>query len=223
MFNPREGLVGREADAVRRFDSSGQQPTNLHHIDWPETASDVLACGPLYGAGYHIANGTHWTAKEKTALRLLAEAGVSIGRAADILGRPETTLAHRCRSEKIKLPAPWAKLILPARKPSPRWMPLAYPYINFRRAENETLLLVNELVARALPGREDVCQDIMLAILESGLTPDRVTVNEYIRKFRRDNYENSGYALSLDAIIPGTNDFRLIDTFSEEDSIWNRI
>lgn len=192
-------------------------------MSWPETAADVLSCRPLYWGASHLSNRLQWTAKEKTALRLLAEAGADISRAADILGRPETTIAWRCRSDKVKMSTAWARLITPPRKPSPRWTPLAYPYINFRRAENETLLLVNEMVARALPGREDVCQDIMLAILERGLTPDKATVREFIRKFSRENYECGGYAMSLDAPIPGTDNLRLIDTLSEADSIWHRI
>jgi hypothetical protein len=190
------------------------------------TASDLLARRPKYNLGGEalwLDTRLHWDSKAKRELRILAGAGVSIERVADLLGRSPTSIAHRCRSDRLQMPAAWAKVIRTARRTSPRWTPLAYPYVNFRRAEANTLLIVNEMVSRALPGREDVCQDIMLAILERGLTPNKVTVNEFIRKFRRDNYESGGFALSLDAPMPGTDDFRLIDTLSQEDSIWERI
>lgn len=186
-------------------------------------AADLLARRAKYMGGARLDTRCHWDWRAKSELRILAAANADIERVADILGRSPTSIAHRCQTERLSIPSAWAKLIRKPRKTSPRWMPLAYPYINVRRAENATLLLVNEMVSRALPGREDVCQDIMLAILESGLTPDRATVNSFIARFKKQNYESSGFAVSLDSIVPGTSDLRLIDTLSEDDSIWNRL
>lgn len=168
------------------------------------TADEILARRDRYTDGdstWWWDTRRPWDDHARTELRILAESGVDITKAANALGRSDTSLAWRCKTDKVKLPPAWSKLIRPVYKPRPRWTPLVYPYINFRRAETETLLAVNEMVPRQLPGREDVCQSIMLTILERGLTPDRATVNEFIRKFRRENYENDGYALSLDATM----------------------
>lgn len=193
-----------------------------HEFD--ATAADILARRPKY-MGAWLDTGREWDWKARHELKVLASAGADIDRVADILGRSPTSIAWRCKRDNLALPPAWASLIRRAYKPrprKPRWTPLAYPYVNFRRAENETLLLVNEMVAHALPGREDVCQDIMLAILERGLTPDRATVNEFVRKFRRENYESGGFALSLDVPVPGTDNLLLIDTLTEADSLWAR-
>jgi len=187
-------------------------------------ATELLARRSKYVDGWRLDTRTHWDEQIKQELRILAEADVSIERVADLLGRSPSSIAWRCKTDKIRLPKAWAAIIRPASKPRKIWVPLAYPYVNLRRTENETLLLVNEMVAHALPGREDVCQDIMLAILERGLTPNREVVNEFIRKFRKQNYENSGYALSLDAMLYDT-DRTLADTLVGESSFdyWNAL
>lgn len=80
---------------------------------------------------------------------------------------------------------------------------LAYPFIIRRRDEHADLLAVNSIVPRQLPGREDVCQEIMLALWEQKITLDdllanRARVREFVAAFKRQNMESGGYAISLD-------------------------
>lgn len=80
---------------------------------------------------------------------------------------------------------------------------LAYPYIAVKRDEHADLLAVNSLVPASMPGREDVCQEIMLALWERRITLDQLKANRadlraFVRSFTRDNYEAGGYAISLD-------------------------
>lgn len=80
---------------------------------------------------------------------------------------------------------------------------LAYPFVPRVREEHADLIAVNALVPRSLPGREDVCQEIMLALLEGQTTLAelkalRGNVSAFIKRFRSLNLEQSGYAISLD-------------------------
>ncbi len=79
---------------------------------------------------------------------------------------------------------------------------IAYPYIVKPSDEHAELLAVNTLVPQ-MPGREDICQDIMLALWEKKITLDELKANrhrvrEFVTAFRRKNMEASGYAVSLD-------------------------
>jgi hypothetical protein len=89
-----------------------------------------------------------------------------------------------------------------------RTVQLSYPYINQAREEHQVLLAVNSLVPRGLVGREDVCQEIYLALLEQRVSLDELSRNpsairSFIRRFNQAAFEQSGYALSLD--IPMRN------------------
>lgn len=80
---------------------------------------------------------------------------------------------------------------------------LSYPYLPKKREEHADLLAVNALVPRGMPGREDVCQEIMLAIWEGRTTlvelrQNRMNVRGFMARFRADNLEVGGYAISLD-------------------------
>lgn len=79
---------------------------------------------------------------------------------------------------------------------------LSYPYIIKPRDEHAELLTVNKLVP-PMPGREDICQEIMLALWERKITMDQLRANladvrSFVRSFKRANYEVGGYAVSLD-------------------------
>lgn len=99
---------------------------------------------------------------------------------------------------------------------------LAYPYIIQRRDEHTDLLAVNALVPQ-MPGREDVCQEIMLALWEKKVTVDQIKANRadlraFIRAFSKENYEAGGYARSLDEPLPdGRSRY---DVLSEADGLW---
>jgi hypothetical protein len=80
---------------------------------------------------------------------------------------------------------------------------LSYPYIAVKRDEHADLLAVNALVPAWMPGREDVCQEIMLALWEKQITleqlkANRVDLRSFVRSFTKANYEAGGFAISLD-------------------------
>ncbi len=148
----------------------------------------------------------NWSAEEKGVLRALCEANAPIGKSADGLGRPPTSLAWKAREIGLALPADWSAIIRP--KPKPRLVRdvrrrLSYPFIIKRRDEHADLLAVNALVPRGAPGREDVCQEIMLALWEGKVTLDdlrrhRGSIRSFVRSFNVANFEAAGYAISLD-------------------------
>jgi len=87
---------------------------------------------------------------------------------------------------------------------APRSIPVsAYPFVRVAKDEHGTLMAVNSIVPQALPGREDVCQEILLALWEGKITLDQLRANRsnvgaFVRRFQSENYEASGYAISLD-------------------------
>jgi hypothetical protein len=65
------------------------------------------------------------------------------------------------------------------------------------------VLLVNSLVPASVPGREDICQSILLAILEGGVTTEELQadnrlVRRFMAAFRAGNMEARGFAVSID-------------------------
>lgn len=66
----------------------------------------------------------------------------------------------------------------------------------------DTMRAVNAIVPR-LPGREDICQEIMLAIWDGKFTLEHLQANSgdvrsFVRTHYRNNFETGGYAISLD-------------------------
>lgn len=85
---------------------------------------------------------------------------------------------------------------------------ISYPYIIKRRPEHADILEVNDLVPKTFSGdrRSDICQEILLALLEGRTTMEQLRARRedagfFIKKFWRDNFEMSGRAVSLDAPI----------------------
>lgn len=83
---------------------------------------------------------------------------------------------------------------------------IEYPYIVKPDDRYNDLIAVNRIVSRQIPGREDVCQDIMLALWESRLSLDELkndpkAVRQFVKSFRKASFERSGYAESMDATI----------------------
>lgn len=150
---------------------------------------------------------TWWTGREQFALKILCEADAPIEGAADALGRKPTSIAHRARDWGITLPLEWARLLAPRKRKRSLIVPranLSYPFIAKPRPEHADLLAINEIVPKALPDqmRADVCQEIMIAILEGRTTLDALRAQKasaayYIKKFWRDNHEDAGYAISF--------------------------
>ena len=91
-----------------------------------------------------------------------------------------------------------------------------YPYISGAPStEHELILAVDAAVPKGLPNavRCDVCQDMLVAILSGETTLDnlRGETGRYLRQFWKMFPEKYGH-ISLDGIVPGTTDLRLIDT-----------
>jgi transposase-like protein len=114
-------------------------------------------------------------------------------------------------------------------KSTGRRQALCYPFIpalNTPRPEHELLMAINAAVPHDIPEdrRADICQELAIAILIGDVDAGSLAtawqpVFHKIYKMHPTLYA----PLSLDAPIPGTDDLRLIDTLSTEDSIWNRV
>lgn len=151
---------------------------------------------------------TWWTPPEKEAVVKLINGGHSPETVAPVLGRTASSIAWYARDiDGLKLPKDWAALIKSKQIASPRRIPLAYPFIMKSRPEHADLIALNDLVPRAYPDqmRADICQEMMLAVLEGTTTVDEIKANRdksswFLKKFYMSNYEQSGYAISLSGI-----------------------
>lgn len=105
---------------------------------------------------------------------------------------------------------------------------LVYPFLihDGGKPEHDLLRKVNAAVPKYLDAdlRADICQDIMVGILCGDFDPDNLNLpaKEMTKRVQRMFPTKYG-PLSLDAVMPGTDDFRLIDTITEEDTLWARI
>lgn len=162
---------------------------------------------PRFLDGCRYNTGTHWSPIDRFQLEVLCEAEIDIEAAADTLGRKETTLAHKASECLLPLPPQWARLIRPKKKAAlrPATEPLmAYPYIAKAKPENADLRAINAVVPANIPEhmRADICQEIMLAVLEGRTTLEQLQqrgrgASYFIRKFWKENYEQAGHALSF--------------------------
>jgi hypothetical protein len=151
-----------------------------------------------------------WTTNHEFKLEVLCESDSDIEQSADVLGRQPTAIAWHARDIGLTLPLQWARLIAPKRKPhlvDATTPLLAYPYIRVARPEHTDLLEINSLVPACIGGdmRGDICQEIMIAILEKRTTLEmlrarRGSASYFIRKFYKDNFEDAGHALSFSAV-----------------------
>lgn len=117
-----------------------------------------------------------------------------------------------CLDRFMGAPAPVIKA-KPSKVVKPR-RDLAYPFARAADPGNKLVLAVNELVPHNMPGREDVCQTILLAVLENTITLDQLQANRdkirpFITGFMKANYEARGHAVSIDE--PLKDGVRLID------------
>lgn len=105
---------------------------------------------------------------------------------------------------------------------------LVYPFLIHDGGKPEHILLkkVNAAVPKYLDPetRADICQDLMVGILCGDFDVDDLNLPaKEMTKRVQQMFPTKYGPLSLDAIMPGTDDFRLIDTISNEDSLWARI
>jgi hypothetical protein len=132
---------------------------------------------------------------------------MEVARAATIIGRPPSTLAHKARELGLTLPRDWYELIAPEYAPKLKGiqadeMSSQYPYVSIKSDERDDLLAVNEFVPKNYPEwmRADICQEILMEIYEGKLSLETLggsTGSQLIRKFiarwRKQNTENGGY------------------------------
>jgi hypothetical protein len=186
--------------------NKGRKPFYKDHRD---TAMHLLA-HPWAGEdfrGHYAMTRTWWKPLEIFKLEILCEADTAIEPSADVFGRRPETLAYKAREQGFALPSQWARLIAPKRKPrmvNPKQALLAYPYISTPRPEHADLLAINAIVPKGIPDhmRADICQEIMVAILEGRTTLDALRAQNksgayFIKKFWHDNYEQGGHAISF--------------------------
>lgn len=212
----------RRAEEARRAEARANIPAPASLT----TVAEVLAT-PKFNGAWWDGRGVEWTPTDCARLEILCAANVDPEKAADAIGRAPQAIAWRAKETGLVLPEAWRKLVrrkyVPKERAPPR-IQLAYPFVIRKRDEHADLLAVNALVSQYLPGREDVCQEIMLAMWEGKITVDELRRNRnnlraFVRSFKSANFEMGGYGVSMDAMIPGT-DLRLGDTFSTEDGLW---
>lgn len=217
-----KGAKGRQAAATKARWAERRKPVPALILTPAEAqihARALLSERPKYPGEMRLSTNTLWRYQDEIQLQVLCIAGTDLSKASAVLGRSETSIVHRAKDAGMKLPKSWWAVIpsKPRKLAEPRWVPMAYPYVSAKRAENAQVLEVNELVARYLPGRADICQEILLALWEKRVTMEQLrkqgqSLRSFVRQFYKSNHELAGYAGSLDAEIQGTDGLRLIDT-----------
>lgn len=188
-----------------------------------EVKEPIFEAGkPRYMGGLLLSTRTWWTPPEKEALVRFVDGGYSPDEAAVALGRTAKSIANYTREiGGVHLPPEWQALIAGRRPAADPRIQLAYPYISKVRPEHADILALNALVPRAFPDamRADICQEMMLAVLEGRVTIDDVKANRsssawFFRKFYKENHEQSGRAISLDAVAFDGDDRSNYDVIS---------
>lgn len=197
--------IGITSKAAFTFVSRLRAAANLSNL--PEAQEKFEIGRPRYMSGLHMSTRCWWSTSEKAALERFVEGGYAPAESANALGRSPTSIAWYARDSGLSLRKDWSRLITPKRAPIERRLDLSYPYIITKRDEHADLLAVNDLVPKNYPPqmRADICQQMMLAVLEGEVTIDEIKANRdrsawFIKKFWRDNYEQSGHAASLTAL-----------------------
>lgn len=147
-----------------------------------------------------------WSDEDLMLLAAACDLRISYTAAANTLGRPPTNLVHKAFEQRIRVPSSW-KVLLPRKPKGEQLLNLDYPYIVKPDDRHADLIAVTRMVSKQLPGREDICQDIMLALWESRtslaeLRSDPKAVSSFIRAFRKASFERSGYGVeSMDVTL----------------------
>lgn len=151
---------------------------------------------PKYWNGLRLSTRTRWATQDQSDLRGLCESGVIPKLAADALGRSETSIAHRALHLGLKMPPSWAANVSKKNQRAKR------PRILTRVRAERAVIEVNRIVPQ-INGRDDICQEILLAILEGqfsihDLKSDARIIRRYMSGFNTMNLENRGYVTYLD-------------------------
>lgn len=163
---------------------------------------------PRYIGGGWFDTHRRWSASDKDLLTRLCAAKVDPNMAASTLGRAPSALARYARENMgLRIPEAWLALTRNVRERVHKLSGLNYPYLVQSIDKYADLIAVNKLVPAGMEGREDVCQDVLLALWESRLTLDDLRrephrVRDFIRSFRKASFERGGYGVeSMDELL----------------------
>lgn len=177
--------------------------------DDPPTAQEILS-RPAYSDGWLLNQRLHWGKEDKQKLKILLEANADCEKSSIALGREPKTIAYKARDLGLKLPPEWSAYL-----PKPKYIAhprqpkilLNYPFfINVNKDKDAALLAVHNMVPKGIPDhmRGDICQDILLSILEGKVNLETLQrrpdlVKQHIIAWRKNNLERGGYGMmSLD-------------------------
>lgn len=184
-------------------------------------ASDITKLRPRYIGGALLNQRLNWTAEDRAAVTTLCGASADLEQISPILARHPQTIVHKASDMGLQLPKTWSRLIRKAYAPHPRepQVVLEYPYITTDKNDDTALLIaINSVVPRGLPGnlREDVCQDILVAILEGELPPEdfNIAVPKFLKAARK-RYSMPWGTLSLDQPLWDDSTRTLGETISD--------
>jgi len=171
--------------------------------DFDERAAAVVASRRLHNSGRSRITEERWRTFEADLRRM------PIFQALAVPGSPSEAAVYKRREldpdfRRLMEVAPNGRLGIPKR---PRIVTLVYPYIIMPRPEHEEILAINNIVPRTFPDqmRADICQEVMLAVLEGRTTIDELRKNRsksawFLRKFYCDNFEAAGRAVSFESM-----------------------
>ncbi len=181
------------------------------HRNFKERATTILSSRTLNNSGRPRIVAEQWLAFSTNLKRM------PIFLALDMPDAPSAAAVYKRRRKDpdfraLMDTAPNGRLGYPKNYPARRRdrvqraeIVLNYPYIIRARPEHAEILEVNCLIPTTITGdrRADICQEILLALIEGRVTMQQLRIRRddtvfFIRKFWRDNFEQSGNAVSFD-------------------------
>ncbi len=187
-------------------------------------ASDIMRMPARYMGGFLWDRGRNWSAEDLIALITLCAAAADPDKISPILAREPNAIVWRASDMGLLLAPNWRSFIYVRRQSKPREVRqvLQYPYV-MGKAKNDHafLLAVNAVVPQGLPGdlRNDVCQDMLLAIIEGDLSMDDVKteMGAYLKAARK-RYSMPWGTVNIDA--PLWDDGRSLSEVISENTLY---
>lgn len=160
---------------------------------------------PRYMSGLWLDTRRNWKPEDVRLLVAACDMKLRPAIAANTLGRAPTSLVSKARELHLFMPREWRQFEYQPRKREPR-VSLQYPFIVKPDDRHADLIAVNRIVSKQIPGREDVVQDIMLALWESRTSLDELkndpkAVRSFVKAFRKTSFERGGFAESMDVTL----------------------
>lgn len=161
---------------------------------------------PRYMGGAWMDQARYWSEEDLTLLAAASDLRIAPEKVASTLGRAPNTIVRAAMDRGYWVPREW-RARLPQRPKKAKLLNLEYPYIVKPDDRHADLIAVNRLVSKELPGREDVCQDIMLALWQSRTSLDELkndpkAIRAFVRAFRKQAFERGGFGVeSMDVTL----------------------